>query len=292
MGKILVTGVTGHLGRIVLEKLLDKAPASNVKVLVRDAEKGEAFKQLGVEVAIGSYDDKASLVKAFKNTDKLYFVSGNDTVRRGPQHENVVNAAIEAKVGHVIYTSFQRKNETATSPIYFVAETHLLTERLLRESGLKYTILKHSIYTEMIAIFVGDKVLETGTIFLPAGDGKTTYLLRSDLAEAGVAVLTGEGHENRNYELTGSEAVSYQDIAAKISAISGKKVSYVSPAPEVFTAELTKAGVPAEYIGLFAGFSGAVKEGEFTNISSDLEKLTGRKAASVDTYLKQVYGAN
>ncbi|UPK70306.1 SDR family oxidoreductase [Chitinophaga filiformis] len=290
MGKILITGVTGHLGRIVLDKLLTKVPASGVKVLVRDEAKAAPFRQLGVEVAIGSYDDKASLIAAFKDVDKLYFVSGSDTAARGRQHENVVNAAVEAKVGHVVYTSFQRKNETSTSSIYFIASTHLLTENLLKSSGLKYTILKHGIYTEMIPIFVGDKIFETGVIFQPGGEGRTAYALRSDLAEAAVAVLTGQGHENKSYELTGPEAVSYAEIAAKISAITGKNVSYVSPTPEVFTAELTKAGVPSEYIGLFAGFSVANKEGEFASVSSDLEKLIGRKGGSVEAYLQQVYG--
>lgn len=290
MGKILVTGVTGLLGRIVLDKLLSKVPGSGVKVLVRDEAKAAPFKQLGVEVAIGSYDDKPSLVTAFKDVDKLYFISGSDIAARGPQHENVVSAAVEAKVGHVVYTSFQRKNETSTSPIYFVASTHLLTENLLKSSGLKYTILKHGIYTEMIPIFIGDKIFDTGVIFQPAGEGKTAYALRSDLAEAAVAVLTGEGHENKSYELTGPEAVSYADIAAKISAITGKNISYVSPTPEVFSAELTKAGVPSEYIGLFAGFSVANKEGEFAGVSSDLEKLIGRKGGSVAAYLEQVYG--
>ena len=290
MGKILVTGVTGLLGRIVLDKLLSKVPASSVKVLVREEAKAAPFKQLGVEVAIGSYDDKTSLVNAFKDVDKLYFVSGSDVAKRSQQHENVVNAAIEAKVGHVVYTSFQRKNETATSPIYFVASSHLLTENLLKSSGLKYTILKHGIYTEMIPIFIGDRVLETGVIFQPAGEGKTAFILRSDLAEAGVEALTGQGHENRSYELTGPAAVSYAEIAAKISAVTGKNVSYVSPTPEVFAAELTKAGVPAEYIGLFAGFSVATKEGEFTDVSTDLEKLIGRKGGSVETFLEQAYG--
>ncbi len=289
MGKILVTGVTGHLGRIVLEKLLTKVPASNVKVLVRDEAKAVPFKQSGVEVAIGSYDDKASLVAAFKGIDKLYFVSGNDVVNRGPQHENVVNAAIETKVGHVVYTSFQRKNETATSPIHLVATTHLLVEKLLKSSGLKYTILQHGLYAEVIPMFIGDKVLETGTIYLPTGEGKTAFVLRADLAEAGVEVLTGEGHENRSYELTGPEAISYADIAATLSAITGKQISHVSPTSEEFTAALTKAGVPSEYIGIFAGFSGAAKEGEFANVSADLEKLTGRKGGSVAEYLKAVY---
>lgn len=290
MGKILVTGVTGLLGRIVLDKLLSKVPASSVKVLVRDEAKAAPFKQLGVEVAIGSYDDKTSLVNAFKDVDKLYFVSGSDVAKRSQQHENVVNAAVEAKVGHVVYTSFQRKNETSTSPIYFVASSHLLTENLLKSSGLKYTILKHGIYTEMIPIFIGDRVLETGVIFQPAGEGKTAFILRSDLADAGVEVLTGQGYENRSYELTGPAAVSYAEIAAKISAVTGKNVSYASPTPEVFTAELTKAGVPAEYIGLFAGFSGATKEGEFADVTTDLEKLIGRKGGSVEAFLQQVYG--
>jgi len=290
MGKILVTGVTGHLGRIVLDKLLGKVPASNVKVLVRDEAKAAPFRQLGVEVAIGSYDDKTSLVNAFKDVDKLYFISGSDVAKRSQQHENVVNAAVEAKVGHVVYTSFQRKNETSTSPIYFVASSHLLTENLLKSSGLKYTILKHGIYTEMIPMFIGDRVLETGMIFQPAGEGKTAFILRSDLADAGVEALTGEGHENRSYELTGPAAVSYAEIAAKLSAVTGKNVSYVSPAPEVFAAELTKAGVPAEYIGLFTGFSVATKEGEFAGTSSDLEKLIGKKGGSVEAFLEQEYG--
>lgn len=289
MSKILVTGVTGHLGRIVLEKLLDKVPASGIKVLVRDEAKAAPFKALGVTTAIGNYDDKASLVAAFAGVDKLYFISGNDLPNRNTQHENVVNAAIEAKVGHVIYTSFQRKNESESSPLAFLASSHLLAENLLKASGLKYTLLKHGLYAEVIPQFVGNNVLETGVIFQPAGQGKTAYVLRADLAEAGVAVLTGEGHENRSYELTGPEALSYQDIAALISAASGKDVTYVSPAAEVFKEELTKAGVPAEYIGLFTGFSVAVQEGDFENVSPDLETLIGRKGGSVKEYIKQVY---
>lgn len=290
MGKILITGVTGHLGGAVLNKLLAKVPASDVRVLVRDEAKAEAFKALGVEIALGTYDDKASLVAAFKGIDKLYFVSGNDVANRGAQHENVVHAATEAKVGHVIYTSFQRRNESDNAPLAFLASTHLLAEKLLKASGLTYTILEHALYAEVIPMFVGEKVLETGVIFQPGGDGKTAFALREDLAEAGVAVLTGEGHENRSYELTGSKALSYADIAALITEASGKNVTYVSPTVEAFTEELTKAGVPAMYIGLFAGFSSAIKEGEFAAISGDLEKLIGRKSGSVEAYVKSVFG--
>jgi len=290
MGKILITGVTGHLGRIVLDKLLEKVPAAHIKVLVRDEAKATPFKALGVATAIGSYDDKASLVAAFAGADKLYFVSGNDLANRNTQHENVVKAATEAKVGHVIYTSVQRKGETPSASLALLASSHLLAEDLLKTSGLKYTILKHGLYAEVIPDFVGRNVLETGVIFQPAGEGKTAFVLREDLAAAGVAVLTGEGHENKSYDLAGPKAYSYADLAVQISAASGKNITYVSPTVEAFKEELTKAGVPGEYIDLFVGFSGAIKDGDFETVSPDLEKLIGRKSGAIEGYVKQTFG--
>lgn len=134
MSKILVTGATGGLGSAVVNALLAKTEASNISVLVRDAAKVETLKEKGVSVLVGDYSDFDSLVAAFQGIDKLYFVSGNDIHNRIPQQENVVKAAVAAGVKHVVYTSFQRKNETATSPIAFVAEGHLKTEEWLKAS--------------------------------------------------------------------------------------------------------------------------------------------------------------
>jgi len=165
MSKILVTGATGGLGSAVVNALLAKTEASNIAVLVRDAAKVEALKEKGVNILVGDYSDFDSLVAAFQGIDKLYFVSGNDIHNRIPQQENVVKAAVAAGVKHVVYTSFQRKNETATSPIAFVAEGHLKTEEWLKASGLTYTILKHGLYTDLLPMFVGEQVLETGVIY-------------------------------------------------------------------------------------------------------------------------------
>lgn len=286
---ILVTGATGPLGSAIVSSLLKTTPASSIAVLVRDAEKVKDLAAHGVEIRVGDYGNYDSLVKAFTGIDQLMFVSGNDIANRSAQQANVVAAAKQAGVRQVVYTSFQRKNETASSPIAFVAKAHLETEKGLKESGMAYTILNHNIYADMIPIFVGGKVLETGTIFLPAGNGKVAYALRTDMAEAAANILTGKGHENKTYDITGSAALSYDEIAEIISEVSGKKISYVSPTQEVFREEMTKAGVPDPYIGVFAGFSEAARQKEFDLIDPTLEKLLGRRPVSVREYLKGVY---
>jgi NAD(P)H dehydrogenase (quinone) len=286
---ILVTGATGSFGNAVVQSLLKTTPASRIAVLVRDQAKAQALKALGVEIRVGDYTNYDSLVKAFTGIDQLLFVSGNDIANRTPQQANVVKAAQKAGVKHVVYTSFQRKNETTSSPIAFVAKAHLETEEGLKGSGMTYTILRNSIYMDMLPIFIGDKVLETGTIFLPAGEGKVAYALRTDMAEAAANILTTKGHDNKVYEIAGNKAWSYSEIAEIISEVSGKPVSYVSPAREIFRAEMSKAGVPEQYIGVFVGFSEAARQGEFRDTDPTLEKLLGRKPTSVREYLQKVY---
>ena len=287
---ILVTGATGHLGKAVVQSLVKKISPSNIGILARDTTKAADLQALGVDVRQGDYDDPASLAKAFQGIDKLYFVSGSDIVKRGVQHVNVIHAAKAAGVKHVVYTSFQRKNETETSPIAIVAKAHIDTEKALKASGLAYTIMKHNVYMDMLPMFVGEKVLETGTIFLPAGEGKAAYATRLDMAEAGAQVLAGEGHENKEYEISNTESVSYGDIARVLSELSGKEIKYISPSQEVFKAELTKLGVPEMYIGVNAGFAEAIRQGEFDFPSTDLEKLLGRKPTSLKVFLKEAYG--
>lgn len=292
MKKILITGATGQLGKEVVLALLKKITASDIAVLVRDSSKAEELKALGVEIRIGNYDDYASLVQAFRGIDQLYFVSGSEIDKRVQQHEQVVKAAAEAGVRHVVYTSFQRRNETGTSPIAAVAKSHIAAEEALKRSGMSYTILKHGLYMDMLPIFMGDKVLENGTIYLPAGEGKTSFSLRKDLAEAGAAILTGKGHENKIYEAYAGKTYSYPEIAGILKGVTGKEISYVSPSPEEYISTLTAAGVPIEFAGMFAGFGEAIRQGEFADTSNFLEDILGRKPVTAEEYLKEVYGQN
>src|SRR3954452_17489429 len=133
MNKILVTGATGQLGRAAVNELLQKVSASDVSVLVRDFGKAEDLKAKGVNVIKGDDTDYASLVAAFKGVDKLYFVSSSDVMNRFAQHQNVVKAAVEVRVGHIIYTSAQRKSEDGTSPIALVADAHWKTDDLIKQ---------------------------------------------------------------------------------------------------------------------------------------------------------------
>jgi len=291
MSKILVTGATGQLGAAVTESLLKQTDAANVSILVRDAEKAAAFKAKGVNVLIGDYDNYPSLVAALLGIDKLYLVSGNDIVNRAAQQEKVIKAAKEAGVKHILYTSFQRKQEVEKSAIEMIATSHIQTEEHLKASGLTYTLLQHGLYADIIPLFAGGQLLETKSIYLPAGSGKASYALRTDLAEAGAIILLDETgkFDNKEIELTGITAVSWEEIATNISSIVGENITYTSPSADEFKTVLTNAGVPAEYIGLFSAFSLAIGAGEFDEATDDLESILGRKPATVQSYLESVY---
>lgn len=291
MSKILVTGATGNLGSAVIDFLLAKTDSTKLAALTRttDSASAKSLKAKGVEVRVGDYDNYPTLVEAFKGIDKLYFVSGSDVMKRTQQHEKVLKASKEAGVKHVVYTSFVRNNETETSPIALVASAHIKTELWLKESGMDYTILKHNIYMDMLPMFLGDKLLENGLAYFPAGEGKIAFTLRQDMAEVASVILTTEGHTNKTYEITSDKASTMAEIATAISEVSGKKIAYVSPTNEEYIQTLSGAGVPIEYVGMFAGFAEAFKQGEFEKTNNIIEELLGRKPVSINQFVKKVY---
>jgi NAD(P)H dehydrogenase (quinone) len=286
---ILITGATGHFGKLTIDFLLKKGvKASEIAALVRDEAKAAGLKEKGIKITKGDYDHYDALVNAFKGVDKLLFVSGNDVAKRIPQHENVVNAAKEAGVQHIVYTSFSRKKEDGSSAISFVAASHIKTEQLIKASGIPYTIFRNGIYSDVLPMFLGEKVLETG-VYFPAGGGKASFTARQDMAEAAAVILTEKGHENKEYELVNEEVYSLQDVANELSKISGKAVSYTSPDVKTYTETLAQAGVPAEYTGFFAAFAQAIEQGEFETSETHLTGLLGRKPTTLAQFLSQTY---
>lgn len=286
---ILITGATGNYGKATIDFLLKKGiSANNISALVRDVTKAADLKAKGINLKIGNYDNYTSLLEAFKNVDKLLLVSGNDIVNRGSQQENAVKAAKEAGIKYIIYTSFERKNESETSPLAFFTKPDIDTENQIKASGMTYTILKNNFYLDSLPTFFGEQVLETG-IFLPAGESKSAFALRNDMAEATANILTSEGHGNKEYSFSNTENISLQEIAQNLSEIAGKQVNYGSPSQALYAETLTAASVPAEYVKMFAGFAEAVKQGEFTSENTDLEKILGRKPKSAKEFLKELY---
>lgn len=291
MQHIVITGATGHLGKEVVDFLLkNNYPASHISVLVRNVEKAAGLQEKGVQVKQGDYDHYESLVHAFKGADKLLLVSGTDLAKRGEQQRRAVDAAKEAGVQHILYTSFVRKNEDASSPLAMIAASHLQTEQDIKASGLSYTILKNALYADALPMFFGDKVMETG-IVLPAGEGRAAYTTRSDMAEATAHILAGEGHENKTYTLANTANYTLYEAAAALSRIAGKDIPYTSPSKEDYIERLAQAGLPPEYAGFYAGFGDAIRQEEFYTEQSDLEGFLGRKPVTLAAFLESVYAA-
>lgn len=289
METILVTGATGHLGKEVVSNLLDKPRTYNIAAFVRDASKATGLKEKGAEIRLGDYTDYQSLLRAFKGIDKLYFVSSNDVHGRKIQHDNVVKAAGEAGIKHIVYTGFEHKNETASSPIALIGDIHTRTTGMIVKSGINFTILNHIVYSEYAPFYLGNKVLENSTVYFPSGDGKIAFLSRSDMAEIGANVLITGGHDNKIYAITGDAAYSFGDIAEIISGASGKFIKFISPTAEEYAKVMSEAGVAKEYIEVFNGFAEATKQGEFDYISNDSTELLGRKPGSFKEYIAKFY---
>jgi NAD(P)H dehydrogenase (quinone) len=288
--KILVTGATGHFGKAAIDALLKKGhPASAIIALVRDENKAAVLKTQGVEIRTGDYENYTSLVNAFTGVDKLLLVSSNDVNNRSAQQANAVKAAREAGVKYILYTSFVRKDESDASPIAFVAQSHIATEKAIRDSGLTYTIFRNNLYLDYVPVFIGEKVLNTG-IFWPAGNTPGAFALREEMAEAAANVLLSSGHDNKEYNVSNTASWTFPQVAETISKASGKQISYISPSQTEYKTALTTAGVPELYVNMFAGFAEAIRIGEFdTTTNTDLERLLGRKPTSLEEYLTTVY---
>tara|TARA_B100000780_G_C21057329_1_gene424845 strand:- start:302 stop:1159 length:858 start_codon:yes stop_codon:yes gene_type:complete len=282
---ILVTGATGNLGSLVIENLLKKVDASEIAAFVRDAEKASDLKAKGVDLRVGTYDDTSSLDNAMQGVDKVLLVSGLDP-NRYEQHKNVVDAAKKAGVQFIGYTGVSMKDiDSATNKFM---GSHFQTEDYIKASGLNYAFFRNTLYTEGLPLFLGEGVFEQG-IFLPAGEGKVPYALRTEMAEAIANVLAGDTNIKETYEITGAEAVSFGEIAQMLTDLSGKEVGYVSPSRAQFEEVLKGAGVPDWAIGLVADFSEDIRDNQHNVAFDHLEKLLGRKPADVKSVLKGIY---
>lgn len=284
---ILVTGATGQLGQIVIEKLSEKIPTNQIAALVRDSAKAEHLIAKGVNVRVGDYQNGDSLLAALQGVEKLLLISSNDFNDRLGQHKNVIDAAHKAGVKHVFYTGVTMNNINS-SPLKPLLEEHYLTEEYLKASGLSYTFLQNSLYAEVIPMFLGENVVETG-VFFPAGDGKVAFALREDLGEATANILLNEGHENQTYHLTGSETISFEEVAAILSELSGKEVSYINPEKDAFEGALKQFGLPEPIIQMSVMFAAGIKNNDFNKTYDSLEKFLGRKPTNLRTYLKAAY---
>ena len=269
---IVIAGATGQLGRLVVGELLQRGvPAGEIVAGGRSAEQLADLAGLGVRTASVDYNDPASVDSALSEGDTLLLISGNDIQNRTAQHETVIDAAVRAKVAHILYTSVLAADST---PI-ILAPDHVKAEEYIRASGLPFTFLRNGWYTENYAAALAT-ARETGTLLGSAGEGRVASATRADYAAAIAAVLTTPGHEGRVYELSGDYAWTYEELASAFSTVLGRTVSYDSVSSAEHASALEAAGLDPATAGFLAALDGNIREDALALTTGDLARLAGR----------------
>ncbi|MBO9578085.1 MAG: NAD(P)H-binding protein [Microbacteriaceae bacterium] len=253
MPLIVVTGVNGYIGNAVAGLLLaDGVPAGELRVTSRSADALATWRELGVDARLADFDDPASLLAAFDGADRVFHVS---TLSVGPnrkrQHRNVVDAAVAAGAGYLLYTSFLNAEKPEVNSVE--VDDHKDTERAILESGLRYNFLRNNQYADAMAENVAAIGIRTGTAVGNWGDGRVGFVWRDDVAEVAAKLLQGHGEDDRGYEVTGPELLSLRDVAALVSECSGVQVAPIDMTDDEMYGMWDALGVPR------------TSDGDFTN---------------------------
>ncbi|MFI6949460.1 SDR family oxidoreductase [Streptomyces sp. NPDC050422] len=268
---IVVTGATGELGRLVVEQLLTTVPASGIAAVVRDKEKAAGLAARGVELRIADYSRPETLTDAFRTGDRVLLISGNEVGSRVAQHTAVIDAAKAAGVAQLAYTGVLGGPDAD----FALADEHKVTEQLILDSGLPYTFLRNGWYTENYTANLAP-VLAHGAVVANAGEGRVASATRADYAAAAAAVLTGEGHLGKAYELSGDVAWSLTEYAAEVAKASGKEIAYKNVPGAAHQEILVGAGLPEGFAAILVGVDEGIRRGLLAHTGGDLARLIGR----------------
>lgn len=265
---VAVTGATGQLGRLTVEKLKTLMPAGQIVTLVRSPEKAA---DLGVEARPFDYDRPETLAPALAGVDKLLLISSSEVGKRATQHQAVIDAAKEAGVSKIVYTSLLHAGRSPMS----LAEEHRQTEDALARSGIPHTLLRNGWYAEN---YTGNLqgAIDNGALIGAAGGGRISAAARADYAEAAAVVVAGDGHAGKTYELAADTAWTLEDLAAEVSAQTGKQIPYRNLSKSDYAQALAGMGLPQEMAAAVAGFDADAAKGALFEDGRQLSALIGR----------------
>jgi NAD(P)H dehydrogenase (quinone) len=282
--KMGITGATGHLGRLVVDRLKKKIGAKDIVALVRSPRKAA---DLGVDTREADYDRPDTLEKALQGIDTLLLISASEVGQRARQHRNVVDAAKKAGVKRIVYTSLLNADR---STIPFLADEHRASEDAVKGSGIPFTILRNGWYTENYAASIPG-ALKGGAFLGSAGEGKISSASRDDYADAAVAVLTSPGHEGKVYELAGDRSFTLRDLAAEVSRQSGQSISYRNLPEAEYASALQGFGLPEGMAKAYAAWDTSASKDALYDDRRQLSTLIGHPttpmAATVTDTLKR-----
>ena len=279
---IVITGASGQLGRLVIQELLKTTPAAQIVAAVRNPEKAQDLAAQGVVVRQADYTQPASLVAAFEGAERVLLISSSAVGQRVPQHQAVIEAAQQAGVKLLAYTSLLHADR---SPLGLAAE-HLATEALLAESGLPYVLLRNGWYTEN---YVGSAsaAVAHGAVLGAAQDGRIASAARADYAAAAAAVLVAPEQAGKVYELAGDTSYSLTELAAEIANQSGKPVVYQDMPQAAYASALESMGLPAGLAQMLADSDVGASKGGLFDDSHQLSQLIGRPTTPLAESVKR-----
>lgn len=279
---IVVTGANGQLGREITERLLERVPAEQLAVSVRDPEKAQALQERGVRVRRGDFADAGSLAHAFEGASQVLIVSadthGEAAVRL---HRAAIDGAKAAGAGRILYTSHMA---ATPSSLFAPMVDHAATEAALEDSGVAFTSLRNGFYATSALLMLGAAV-ETGTLSAPE-DGPVSWTAHADLAEAATVALTEDSLDGVTPALTAAEAIDLAGIAALASELTGRPIRRVVVSDDEHRAGMVGHGVPGPVADMLLGLFAASRQGEFAPVDPTLARLIDRPPTPLRDVLK------
>jgi NAD(P)H dehydrogenase (quinone) len=273
---IAVTGATGYVGGRVARLLAEREVEQ--RLVVRDPARAPELP--GVEVrGASSYGAGEEMRVALAGAATLFLVPAAESADRVQQHKAAVDAAVAAGVERIVYLSFQGAAAAAT---FTLARHHWATEEHIRAAGVPFTFARMNMYLDFIPRMVG----ADGAIAGPAGDGRAALVARDDVADVAAAILTGEGHDGRTYDVTGREALSMAEVAAQLSELWGKPMSYRPETLEQAWASRASYGAPDWEVEGWVTSYAAIAAGELETVSDTVARLAGHEPMRLADYVR------
>lgn len=279
---IVVTGAAGRQGQLVIQELLRRTPAHNIVAIVGNAAKEAQLAAMGIEVRLANYADIESLYPVLVGAEKLLLISSGAVGKRAVQDFNLIEAARQAGVKHVFYTSLLHADR---SPLA-LAKEHVLTEQALFKSGLTYTILRNGWYTENYTSSL-KTALKLNVIIGAADEGQISSASRQDYAEAAAIVLTSHAHEYKVYELAGDNAYSLTELACEASRQTGQNIVYFNMTEHDYREKLINMGTEPAVANLLANSDAGAAAGALFDDSGCLHQLLGRDTTPLSDCVRQ-----
>jgi NAD(P)H dehydrogenase (quinone) len=274
---IAVTGATGELGGRIARSLAARGVPQ--RLVVRDPSRAPRLEHTEV-VSVPSYGDGPAMRDGLRGIDTLYLVSGREQRDRVAEHVSAIDAAVEAGVKRIVYTSFLAAAPDAT---FTFARDHFHTEQHIRSTGLRFTFLRSSMYLDYLPLLVGQDDVIRG----PAGDGRIACVARVDVSDVTAAILLSDGHDGQTYDVTGPSAFTISDVAAELSRATGRTITFENEPLDEARASRAGSGAEAWEIEGWVTSYAAIATGEMDVVSDTVKRLAGHEPVSLAEFLRR-----